>query len=171
MAFTLPLGQVIVMEPAAAANEVPALRAPTPSTGDPGQGRALEIVVIFTELKPTLDAIRTAASLAHGLDAGIHVVVPQIVPYPLPLEQPPVSREFTECKLGALLPCGSIPTWVDVRLCRDEDAIPGVLAPKSLIVMGVRAGWWPRRDRHLAKLLMKDGHRVVLAGSAEDSHA
>jgi hypothetical protein len=151
------------MKPAATFDQVP--------TQHPACQPALEIVVIFTALKQTLEALRTAASLAQGLHAAIRVIVPQIVPLPFPLDRPPVGREFTERRFQTLIPSGPIPTWVDVRLCRDESAIVNVLASKSLVVIGVRTRWWPRSDRSLARWLRAAGHHVVIAERKRGRHA
>lgn len=141
------------------------------SADDSGPERVLDVVVVFTTVKHTLEALRTAASMARGLNAGIRVVVPQIVPYPLPLERPPVDRDFTERKFQTLIPSGPIPTRVDVRLCRDEAAILDGIGPNSLIVIGVRSRWWPRGDRRLARLLRAEGHHVVTIERKRASHA
>ena len=145
------------MTPAATSIETP--------TPHPACEPTLEIAVVFTALKQTLEALQTAATLAQGLHASIHVIVPQVVPYPLPLERPAVDRNFTERKFQTLIPSGPIPTWVDVRLCRDESAILSALAPKSLVVIGVRAHWWSRSDRSLARWLQAEGHRVIITES------
>jgi hypothetical protein len=145
------------MKPRPASNEVPerAVHAPV------GE-HALEIVVIFTAEKQTLEALRTAASLAQGLDGAIHVIVPQVVPFPLPLDRPPVDLDFTESRFRTLIPNRPIQTWVDVRLCREESDILSALAPKSLVVIGVRTRWWPQSDRRLARLLRAEGHHVLM---------
>ena len=41
-----------------------------------------------------LDALWSAGRLARDLDAHIEIIVPEIVPYPLPLDEPPVLRSF-----------------------------------------------------------------------------
>jgi hypothetical protein len=171
MAFTLGWERVIAMRPQAAINDIPAQRVPAPTIHFPAGEHALEIAVIFTAVEQTIEALLTAASLAHGLDAVIRVIVPQIVPFPLSLDEPPVDRDFTERRLRALLPSGSIPTWVDVRLCRERSAILNVLDPKSLVVIGVSKHWWPHGDRRLARLLRARGHHVVLTERGRGHHA
>ena len=69
---------------------VPAIGHPTPSLGeDACQG--LNIAVIFTSVESTLAALKEAGNLANHLGARIMLVVPQVVPYPLPLDGPPVA--------------------------------------------------------------------------------
>ena len=73
----------------------------TPVVGHPAkqtveqQGR-LNIAVVFTSVESTLAALREAGTLAQSLGAQITLLVPQVVPYPLPLESPPVLVDFSE---------------------------------------------------------------------------
>ena len=63
----------------------------------PGEsGSSLNLDVVFTSLEPTLAALKKAADLASRLNARITLVVPQVVPYPLPLKTPPVLIDFNE---------------------------------------------------------------------------
>src|SRR5260370_449279 len=68
---------------------VPATRRPAPPRRDESEHR-LEVAVVFTSAAPTIAALRKAGALADRLNARITLVVPQIVPYPLPLESSPV---------------------------------------------------------------------------------
>ena len=78
----------------------------TPATGRPGlpeTGRndsRLEISVVFTSVESTLAALRHAGVLAHRLAGRITLLVPQIVPYPLPLTSPPVLIDSLLSKLA-----------------------------------------------------------------------
>jgi hypothetical protein len=66
---------------------------------EPAAGQAnskLNIAVIFTSIEPTLSALRKAGALASRLRACITLIVPQVVPYPIPLNRPSVSPNFTE---------------------------------------------------------------------------
>jgi len=73
-----------------------------PATGAParpGTGKfesKLSVDVVFTSIEPTLAALKKAGALAGGLNARITLLVAQIVPYPLPLESPPVLLDFNE---------------------------------------------------------------------------
>ena len=87
-----------------------------------------------------------------------------MVPYPLPLDRPPVPVEFTERTLRALASEQTVETVVEFYLCRDrEDTIRQVLKPESIVVIPGRKRWWPTADNRLAKLLRRDGHRVIFA--------
>src|SRR6185295_14617160 len=73
-----------------------------PSTGQPERPstteteQKLSIAVIFTSVECTLAALKEAGILATSLGARITLLVPQVVPYPLPLASPPVLLEFNE---------------------------------------------------------------------------
>jgi hypothetical protein len=133
----------------------------------PPETAKLEVVVIFTGVKQTLAALRAAGALAHGLAARIRLVVPQLVPFPAQLDEPPVQREFTERRFRTLAEESAIDTNVDIRLCRDWEAgaLDG-LKPGSIVILGARMRWWPGlRERRLARILQKRGHRALLVGS------
>src|SRR5450432_1000379 len=73
-----------------------------PATGQPSRppveetGQRLNIAVVFTSVESTLAALKEAGNLANSLGARITLMVPQVVPFPLPLETPPVRAEFNE---------------------------------------------------------------------------
>jgi hypothetical protein len=122
-----------------------------------------DVAVVYTETQPTLAALRKAAALADGLHVRMRLLVPQVVPYPLPLDQPPVPEPFPARKLHTLLPDASVETRIDILLCRDriEGLLPA-LAADSIVVMGVPKRFWPGWERRLARRLQKRGHEVLL---------
>jgi hypothetical protein len=67
---------------------------PSPATGHPERrtsveaGQGLSIAVVLTSVESTLSALKEAGALASSLGARITLLVPQVVPYPLPLETP-----------------------------------------------------------------------------------
>src|SRR5215467_5445052 len=73
-----------------------------PSCGRPEQPMVtepdarLDVAVVFTSAGATIAALRRAGTLASSLNGRILLVVPQIVPFPLPLEKPPVLIDFSE---------------------------------------------------------------------------
>src|SRR5689334_5401970 len=80
-------------------------------------GPRLDLKVIFTDLRNTAAALTTARSMARGLSARITLMVAQVVPYPLPLADPPVPAEFTERLLKSI---AVEDTAVEIYLCRDR---------------------------------------------------
>jgi hypothetical protein len=129
--------------------------------------QGLEIVVIYTSVRQTLAALRTAGSLARGLNVRIRLVVPEVVPFPALLDRPPVELRFTERKFRTIAEQSAIDTTVDICLCREREA--GVLLflkPGSVVVIGAAEGWWrSRRESRMARTLRRHGHHVLLVES------
>ena len=127
---------------------------------------ALEVVVLFTDVARTLKALKTAAELAHNLNGRIRLLAPQVVPYPLPLENPQVSTQFHERRFQTLASQGSIDTRVELYLCRNrEDALCQALEPEAVIVMGMYRSWWPTAEKALVRKLRNQGHQVIVVDS------
>ena len=139
----------------------PVTRRPAPPRWEETEGR-LEVAVVFTSPAATLAAVRKAGILASPLNAHISLLLPQVVPYPAPLESPPVLLDFSEHCLREIAAQSIVPTAVHIYLCRDAaDTLQSVLAPRSLIVIGGRKCWWPTREQKLARKLLRSGHEVI----------
>ena len=131
-----------------------------------GGGKPLEVIVLHTTTKATLQALRTAARLAEGLAARIRLLVLEIVPYPLSLNAPPVPLEFTHRRFRTVALETKIDTDVDIRLGRDKtQMLELALKPHSLVVMAAKTSWWPSAEKRLAKRLERIGHHVVMCGT------
>ena len=97
-----------------------------PATGHPARpigeeaDQKLNIAVVFTSVESTLAALKEAGNLANSLGARIKLVVPQVVPYPLPLETPPVLVEFNENRFRVIASESPVETSVQIYLCRDR---------------------------------------------------
>lgn len=125
-------------------------------------GHRLEVAVVFTSATPTVAALKQAGALADRLSARINMVVPQIVPYPLPLESPPVLLDFSERRFREIARESPVETNVQIYLCRDRlETLKSVLAPGSVVVIGGRKRWWPTREKRLVRQLRRAGHEVV----------
>ena len=125
----------------------------------------MEVVVLYTTVQETLKALKMAAHFAHDLSARIRLLVLEVVPYPLPIDQPDVTLPFTQQRFRTLAESASIETKVDVHLVRDPlRTIDSVLEPHSVVVLGGRCPWWPTAQGRLAKQLKRTGHMVVYAG-------
>jgi hypothetical protein len=125
----------------------------------------LNVAVAFTSPDATLTAMKEAGRLAQSLDARITLVVPQVVPYPLPLETPPVLVEFNENRFRAMASQSPVETSVQIYLCRDRfETLKSVLKPGSIVVLGghkSRWMWWPTKDEILARQLLRAGYEVL----------
>lgn len=124
---------------------------------------ALEISVVFTTVRSTIETLKRAGALAQPLNARITLLVPQIVPYPFPLASPPVLLDFNERRVFNLASRSPVETVVRIYLCRDRwEALSKVLACHSLVLLGGRRTWWRAAEARLAKRLRRLGHEVVL---------
>ena len=135
----------------------------------PSDHSRCEVFVLFTTVPETLHALRTAADLASDPNARIEVLVPEIVPYPLPLDRPAVDRKFLENRYQKVLQQEGIRTGIRICLCREPRvALTSSLKSGSVIVIGLRRRWWPTRETRLARWLEEQGHRVVVVGGRSD---
>src|SRR5262245_15338203 len=75
------------------------------------------LTVVFTTERATLAALEYVTKLAGDLQTRVRILVPQVVPYPLPIDHPPAAAAFRLKTLLALARNGTIE--IDVRLCRD----------------------------------------------------
>jgi hypothetical protein len=140
---------------------VPAAARPAPPSVTEADQK-LNIAVVFTSVESTLAALKEAGALANSLGARITLLVPQIVPFPLPLESPPVLLEFNERRFRVIASQSPVETTVRIYLCRDGlETLTKVLIPGSLVVIGGRKRWWPTREKKLARQLRRAGHEVV----------
>jgi hypothetical protein len=144
-------------------------RGPPVESSPWGRGPKLNVHVVFTNLDGATTALRLAGKLARNLGARVTVLAAQVVPYPLPLERPPVPIEFTERALLRMVGDEEVETAIEVRLCRDsEETIREALPPESVVVMGGRRRWWPIREWIFAWRLRRDGHHVIYADSSDN---
>ena len=139
-----------------------------PATGHTAQptlveaDQQLNIAVVFTSVEATLSALKEAGQLANSLSARITLVVPQVVPFPLPLETPPVLVEFNETRFRVMASESPVETSVQIYLCRDRfETLTSVLKPGSIVVVGGRKRWWPTKEESLARLLRRAGYEVL----------
>lgn len=139
-----------------------------PATGHPARpigqeaDQKLNIAVVFTSVESTLAALKEAGNLANSLGAQIKLVVPQVVPYPLPLETPPVLVEFNENRFRVMANQSPVETSVQIYLCRDRfETLTAALKAGSIVVIGGRKRWWPTKDEILARQLRRAGYEVL----------
>jgi hypothetical protein len=127
----------------------------------------LQITVVFTSAEATVAAIDRAAALLNGLNGRISLVAAQSVPYPLPLESPPVLLDFSKRRLIEIASESPVETTVDLYLCRSRlETLALVLKPASVVVIGGRRRWWPTWETRLARGLEYYGIQVILLETA-----
>ena len=124
----------------------------------------LWVVVPYTTPELTRAALRHAG-VCSDFDVHVHLVDIQIVPFPCPLNQPPIDKEHSQRRLQELIRETGLPGTVAVLYTRDWlEAFQRVLEPKSLVVLATRKRWWPwpTREEKFARALTKAGHQVML---------
>src|ERR1043165_9533860 len=111
----------------------------------------LRINVLFTSLQETHVALKRAAELSEGLSAEILLIVPQIVPFPLDLDNPPVPLDFASHQLCSLAESVDADLDGHIYLCRDRlETFLRVLPANSITVLGVKRPWFFGRSERLA---------------------
>jgi len=119
--------------------------------------QGLSISVVFTNERATLAALKRATELASQLDARIRIVVPQVVPYPLPIDRPDVNPEFRVRRFLDLSIKDAPGFEIDVRLCRDLwVGLTQALRPESIVVIGGRPRRLTRESRLMRRLALAD---------------
>jgi len=140
-----------------------------------GSDPRLRVTVLFTTIKGTLAALRTAGGLAKNLGARIALVVTEVVPLYFPLANPPVSIDFLERRYFALVSESGIQAEevdIEIYLCRDRKlCLQKALNPPSVVVIGGRGQWWFSRERKLERLLRGFGHHVIFVDGEARKHA
>jgi hypothetical protein len=124
----------------------------------------LRIHVVFTNPGDTRAALNTAVEMAGDLKSEIALIVPQIVPFPLPLDNPPVPLDFASDQIRRLAESiqGELKGYI--YLCRNPiETLLQELPAHSLVVIGARLRWPFGKSKRLAKALRHHGHEVILA--------
>lgn len=120
------------------------------------------MTVLYTSIRPTLAALRQAASLARDLEAVVRILHVRTVPYPLPIDQPPADREILSRKICTLAEGQPIPTRVEICYGRDfMDSLLQSLSPNSIVLIGLQRMHWWSKERRWARLLSNHGHQIV----------
>ena|SRR2546422_5345439 len=119
-------------------------------------------VVPYTTPELTRAALHHA-TVCSDLDVHVSLVDVQVVPFPCPLDQPPINKEHSYRRLQDLCRESGLPGQIAVMYTRDWlEGFPRVLEPKSLVILTTDKRWWPTREKKLARALLKAGHQVML---------
>ncbi len=124
------------------------------------QDREEAVYVIYTNFEGTRRALCAAARLVRGLGIRLVLLAAQLVPFPLPLEEPPVASEFTRRRMADL--AVEADAEVRVLLCRDRgETLRRVLPPGALVLYAAPRRWWWGWERTLRRQLRREGHQVI----------
>lgn len=138
-------------------------------------GPSLPITVPYTTLEGTLAALKASAVLARDLEVALGLIVTEVVPFRLPLDQPRVSVGFLKQRQEALVAQAGLEgaeISVQICICRDrKETLGRLLEAPSLIVLGGRRRWWPTREQRLETFLARLGHQVVFIDSDAEIRA
>jgi hypothetical protein len=130
----------------------------------PENPHELRVQVLFTTLEETKAALRRAERLSAGLDAEIALILTPIVPFPLPLEQPPASLDFARDQIRVLADSVDREVVGYVYLCRDRmQMLESILRPCSLLVVGVSQQRLFGKTKRLVRALRRRGHDIITA--------
>jgi hypothetical protein len=136
-----------------------------PESTDQSGLSQLEVNVIFTGVKGTSMALKTASQLAADLNACIRIRAAFAVPMRLPLDHPQISIVFMEkllSDLAAQLPEDAPEATGHIYLCRDRlETFSRVLFPNSLVVIAGPKRPWRTDESRIARRLQSNGHRVI----------
>lgn len=134
----------------------------------------LHLSVVYTSPKATRTALRAAVQLASDLDARIRVIVPKTVPYPLAIDNPPVSMRFDRQKTMAFVDEIAKEASVLMCYCRDEveallylfgSGLPPARSRSVIVIGGKDRRWFSTKAQRIARRLREAGCRVVFITS------
>lgn len=123
----------------------------------------LAVHVVVTSTGKARKALEAANRLAGDLNCRLVALVPEVVPFPLPLDKPAVPAEFRASQMLRAFEGTGVAAEIRLVMCRAEDrALLELLKPRSLVVISASGHWWPTRESRLAKSLRKAGHHVFV---------
>jgi nucleotide-binding universal stress UspA family protein len=126
-------------------------------------GKPLRIVIPFTSHDLARAEFQAALDMAGDLDAMITLAFVHVVPYPLPLNRPDVSRKHLLRGLKELAESSALPVRIHLVFARDkQSALRRLIPPGALVLLATKRRWWRTAEETLARVLMRDGHRVIL---------
>jgi hypothetical protein len=125
--------------------------------------KVIEVVVLYTSVELAEAALKRAEELAHGMELRVRLVYAQIVPYPLPVDKPPINLDHLQHELALVSEHSGLAVEGEIVLARDiQTALQTTLKPHSIVVLASRRRLWRTKEESLKKECVKAGHEVVL---------
>jgi hypothetical protein len=132
--------------------------------------RRLRIYVVATTDEGTRAALLAARSFGADSDPDVVLLVPHAVPYPQPLDCPPVPVAFTIERFERLANDAKAEVLIRVCVARPGELMlePAVPEDAVLLVGGTRGRWWRSREQRLAGRFADKGHCALFVGTTDD---
>ena len=135
---------------------------PKDLAGDTFAGE-IELVVPYTDPAMTRAVLDRALALTAGLHARISLVAVHALPYPTPFTCPTATHAFLVAQLLELANGCAVPVASQVVLARSrEEGFRHALRAEATVLVGTRRHIWRTAEERLAKMLVCDGHKVIL---------
>ncbi len=133
-------------------------------TNDPAPESSADLQVVIPHRSPQLTraALKYAANLAKDLNVRLRLVDVYVVPYGVPLDEPPVNPKYLTRRIRTLAQESTLPVSAEVVYTRDwEQGLRRVLPPASLVLFAIKRSWWRTSEKRLASRLRRQGHQVI----------
>jgi len=123
----------------------------------------MEVVVPCTEWAIAEALLNRAAALTAGLNVRLTLVAVQAIPYPVDFPGPSAVHSHLVEQLQDLAGRCSLPVQAQVVQARSRDeGFRYMMRPDSIVLVGTRKRLWQTAEERLAKMLVRDGHKVAL---------
>src|SRR5437879_2251413 len=121
--------------------------------------RAFDVVVLYTSAAMAEAALKRAEELADGMKVHIRLVCTQIIPCPLPMDQPPINLLHLEQELERVSVQSGLDVEGEIVLARDmQTALKSTLRSHSNVVIASSRRLWRTREESLQEACVKAGH-------------
>lgn len=133
--------------------------------------RPLAVQIVATTDEGTRWALATARRLTDRLHPHIIVLVPHLVSYAVPLDDPTETPEVIADQYRRLASAAGVDATVRLCLCRRHDDVlrSRILGRSPIVVGGRRRKWWPTAAERMAHRLVMDGHDVIFANAPSEA--
>jgi len=124
------------------------------------------VLVLATTVDGTRSALAAAVPLAKGSGAKLLVLVPQVLPYAVELDQTLQPTEFVVRRYREIVEDLGGEATIRVCMCRRPSDIARILPERALVVVGGQPPrWFPSTEHRLMRRMSALGHQVVLVAS------
>ena len=123
----------------------------------------MQFVVVHSQPAITAAVLRRAADLVAGLNASVLLVAVHTVPFPAEFSSALASHAHLVGEMADLASECALPVTPHVVMARWRDeGLRFLLREESTVLVGSKKRSWPTQEEQLARVLAKDGHKVIL---------